>query len=136
MGSLKCYLRDVGPASLTYFASVGAAALLSRDLEPGLLRLAVAALPLPAIVWMAIAEIRRLRRRDELRQRIELETMTIAFAVSFGVITALTFIGFYGAIEIPFAIAVVIMAASWTGAQIWVRTRYRYWWFQSNEDGR
>ena len=37
------------------------------------------------------AEPMRLRRRDELRQRIEMEAMTIAFALSFGLVAMLTF---------------------------------------------
>ena len=83
---------------------------------------------------MAWVELRRLRRRDELRQRIELEAMTIAFAISFGIVAGLTFIGLYGAITLPLHVAAFVMAACWIGAQLWVRARYGYWWRQDGEE--
>lgn len=128
------YLIDVGPAALAYFATVIVSALVSKQMEPGVLRVLVAALPLPAIVWMARAEIVRLRRRDELRQRIELETMTIAFAVSFGLVVMLAFLDMNGAIDVPMSVAAMLMAACWVGAQVWVRMRYRYWWSHSESE--
>lgn len=128
------YLIDVGPAALGYFAAVIVSALISKQMEPGVLRVLVAALPLPAIVWMARAEIVRLRRRDELRQRIELETMTIAFAVSFGLVVMLAFLDMNGAIDVPMTVAAMLMAACWVGAQVWVRMRYRYWWSHSESE--
>lgn len=132
--TLRRYLADTWLATLAYFASVIAAALLSKQIDSLLLRALVGALPLPALMWMAWVELKRLRRRDELRQRIELEAMTIAFAISFGVVAALTFIGLYGAIELPFHVAAFIMATCWIGAQVWVRARYRYWWLQDGDD--
>jgi hypothetical protein len=131
---LRRYLADTGLATLAYFASVIAAALLSKQVDSLLPRVLVGALPLPALAWMAWVELTRLRRRDELRQRIELEAMTIAFAMSFGIVAALTFISLYGAIELPFHVAAFIMAACWFGAQVWVRARYRYWWLQDGHD--
>ncbi len=133
--TLRRYLADTLPATLAYFASVLVAALLSERVDTGVQRMLIGVLPLPALAWMAWVELRRLRRRDELRQRIELEAMTIAFAISFGVVAALTFIALYGAIELPLHVATFIMAACWIGAQVWVRARYRYWWFQSDREG-
>lgn len=125
---LRRYLADTWLPTLAYFASVIAAALLSKHTDSNLLRGLAGALPLPALAWMAWVELKRLRRRDELRQRIELEAMTIAFAVSFGVVAALTFIGLYGAIQLPLHVAAFVMATCWIGAQLWVRARYGYWW--------
>ena len=134
--TLRRYLADTWMPTLAYFASVLAAALLSDRVEATALRAVIGALPLPALAWMAWVELERLRRRDELRQRIELEAMTIAFAISFGAVAALTFIGMYGALDLPFHLAAFIMAACWIGAQVWVRARYRYWWLQSETEGR
>ncbi len=130
---LRRYLADTWLPTLAYFAAVVAAALLSERTASPVLRVLAGALPLPALAWMAWVELKRLRRRDELRQRIELEAMTIAFAVSFGVVAALTFIGMYGALELPLHLAAFIMAVCWIGAQLWVRARYRYWWLQGDD---
>ncbi len=131
---LRRYIADTWMPTLAYFACVTAAAVLSERTESTLLRMVAGTLPLPALAWMAWVELKRLRRRDELRQRIELEAMTIAFALSFGIVAALTFIGMYGAIELPLYLAAFIMALCWIGAQLWVRARYHYWWRQDGED--
>ena len=131
---LRRYIADTWKPTLAYFACVAAAAVLSERTESTWLRILAGALPLPALAWMAWVELERLRRRDELRQRIELETMTIAFAISFGIVAALTFIGLYGRIDLPLHLAALVMAASWIGAQLWVRARYHYWWRQEGED--
>ena len=127
MNRYKRYLIDMGPASLFYIASVLVAGLVSKRMDPGMLRIFVAMIPLPSIAWVAVAEMRRLRRRDELRQRIEVEAMTIAFAVSFCVIVMLTFLELFGAFRTSVPVAGLIMGACWLGAQLWVRLRYRYW---------
>lgn len=127
MNRYKRYSIDMGPVTLFYIASVVAAAVLSKRLDPGVLRILAAMIPLPSIVWMAYAEMRRLRRRDELRQRVEVEAMTIAFSVSFCVIVMLTFLDLFGALKTTVPVAGLIMGVCWLGAQIWVRLRYRYW---------
>jgi uncharacterized membrane protein YfcA len=131
---LRQYLADTGRPASAYFASVIVAALLAKQIDPGWLRTMVALLPLPSILWMARAELARLRRRDELRQRIELETMTIAFSVSFCLMAMLTFLDMFGAFKATIATAFMLMAVSWIGAQLWVRMRYRYWWGESEQD--
>lgn len=128
------YLADVGLPTLAYLVSVAASALLAHGMEPGIGRLLVAALPVPSIAWLAYAEWRRLRRRDELRQRIEMEAMTLGFGVSFIVVVALVFLDLHGDLDIPLYVAAFVMAACWIGAQIGVRARYRYGWLQSDRD--
>ena len=89
---LRRYIADTGPASLTFFASVIGAMLLAKRVEPGLVRVLVCLIPLPSVLWLAWVEISRLRRRDELRQRIEVEAIAIAFAMSFVIVVTLTFL--------------------------------------------
>lgn len=133
---LSRYLRDVGPATACYFISVAIAALLSKRVELFWLRTLVAMLPLPAIAWLAWAEFARLRRRDELRQRIELEAMTIGFSVSMFGIVMLAFFDLFGIVKLDFPVAALIMAACWSGAQLWVRMRYRYWWSDAEPEDK
>jgi hypothetical protein len=127
MTQWKRYLIDMGPVTLLYIASVFVAGVLCKRVDPGVFRIAVALIPLPSIAWMAYAVMRRLLRRDELRQRIEVEVMTIAFSVSFCVIPILTFLDLFGALKTSLPVAGIIMAACWLAAQIWVRPRYHYW---------
>lgn len=133
-GQLKRYIADVGWPAAAYFASVIAAALLTKHMAPGTLRLLVAALPLPAILWLARAELLRLRRRDELRQRIELEAMTAAFSVSFCVAAMLTFLKLFAGVETSIETLAMIMAVCWIGAQCWARARYHYGWRQTGDE--
>lgn len=132
---LSRYFAAMGLPTIAYFASVIAATLLCKILEPGALRLLAAALPLPAILWLACAELARLRRRDELRQRIEQEAMTIAFSTSFCVAAMLAFLDLFGVFKTTVPAIALVMAACWSGGQIWVRMRYRYGWLQADEEG-
>ena len=125
---LSRYLRDVGPASIAYFISVAAAALLSKRVELFWLRCLIGLMPLPTIAWLAWAEFSRLRRRDELRQRIELEAMAIGFLVSILGVAMLAFFDLFGIVKLGMPVAALFMSACWACAQVWVRTRYRYWW--------
>lgn len=127
MNRYNRYLIDMGPVTLFYIASVFFAGVVSKRMDPGLLRILAAMIPLPSIIWMAYAEMRRLRRRDELRQRVEVEAMSIAFSVSLCVIVMLTFLDMFGALKTTIPIAALVMCVCWLGAQIWVRVRYRYW---------
>ena len=134
---LKRYVADVadvGWPSAAYFASVIAAALLTRHVAPGTPRLLLAALPLPAILWLARAELLRLRRRDELRQRIELEAITAAFSVSFCLVIMLTFLKQFAEVDIGIEVVALLMGACWIGSQTWVRARYRYGWCEEKQE--
>jgi hypothetical protein len=122
------YIRDVGPASAAYVLSVVGAALLVKEVDTYWLRVLVAAIPLPAIAWLAWAEFSRLRRRDELRQRVELEAMTIAFSVSLFGILMLGYFEMFGVFQVGMQTAAIFMLMCWFGAQLFVRMRYRYWW--------
>ena len=127
--AMRRYLIDMGPASLFYFVSVAVAMLLAKRLDPGVPRLLACLLPLPSILWLAWAEIRRLSRRDELRQRIEIEAITLAFILSFCLIVTLTFLELGKALTLtmPFTTMGFLMSFCWFIAHVVVRSRYRYW---------
>ena len=127
MNRWKRYMIDVGPPTLFLVASVIVAGVVGKRMDPGVLRIIVAMIPLPSIVWMAYTEVRRLRRRDELRQRIEVEAMTIAFLVPLGVVLMLTFLDSFGGLKIPLSVAAMVMCVCGLGAHFWVRLRYRFW---------
>ena len=125
---LRQYLADLGPPTAAYFISVVVAAVLAKHVEPGAWRLLLALLPMPATAWMAQAELSRLRRRDELRQRIELEAYTTAFVVAFCLLAALAFVKLFANVDVGIDVAVALMSGCWVAAHVWVRARYHYWW--------
>ncbi len=127
MNRWKRYMIDVGPPMLFVVASVIVAGVVGKRMDPGVLRILVAMIPLPSIVWAVYAEVRRLRRRDELRQRVEVEAMAIAYLVSLGVILMLTFLDKFGGLEIPLPLPALVMCVCGVGAHAWVRLRYRFW---------
>lgn len=130
---LRKYATTVGWPGAAYLVSVIVAAMLTKHVAPGGLRVLVSALPLPAILWLARANLLRLRRLDELRQRIELEAMSIAFAVSFGTVAMLALFDAFGTFTVSLTAVTLFMTVCWFGAQIWVRTRYRYTCFAPDD---
>ena len=133
-GQLRRYMAAVGWPTVAYLVSALAAALLTKHMAPGWLRAMVAILPLPSILWLAHAELLRLRRHDELRQRIELEAMTTAFSVSFCLVVMLTFLDLFGVIKVDIVAVAMLMVVCWIGAHIWVRTRYYYSCLQADKE--
>lgn len=79
----KRYLIESAPALGFYLiASSGSAWLIKHFPEaPAWQRMGLALLPLPAIVWVLVALLRRLLRKDELEARVELEAIAIASAI-------------------------------------------------------
>jgi hypothetical protein len=79
----KRYLIESAPALGVYLiASFGSAWLVKHFPEAlAWQRMVIALLPLPAIVWVLVALLRRLLRKDELEARVELEAIAIASAI-------------------------------------------------------
>ncbi|MGA9341119.1 MAG: hypothetical protein WBV61_02145 [Rhodanobacteraceae bacterium] len=125
-GQTKPTAKRIGWPLAAYVVSVIGAALLTKHMTPGIPRILASALPLPALLWVACAELLRLRKYDELRQRIELEGMSIAFSISYGTIAMLALLDAFGTLKADLTAVLVFMTVCWIGAQIWVRTRYQW----------
>jgi hypothetical protein len=84
----KRYLIEVWPAIGLYVAALFASSFLAPQAAGSAVwqRVLIALLPLPAIVWMMAALLRRLLRKDELEQRIELMAIAVASA-SVGIVS-------------------------------------------------
>lgn len=66
--------------TVLFAASYAAAMAVLKSVEmPASARIAIALLPFPFFVAFLIAEIRLLRRVDELERRIQLEALAVAF---------------------------------------------------------
>ncbi len=76
----KRYLIESVPALGLYLVAMFASASIGKNIAttPVWERMAIALLPMPAIVWMLIALLRRLLRKDELEPRVELVAIAIA----------------------------------------------------------
>ncbi len=72
-------LRHAGPFLLSWVVSTVLLGLLTLPIEA---RAAIALLPLPAFGWSLWRYIRHIRALDELRHRIELEALAIAFPLT------------------------------------------------------
>ena len=76
----KRYLIEVWPAVLLYVLAIWLSSACARVALPEWQRALVALSPLPALVWTVIALLRRLLRKDEFEQRIELVAIAVAAA--------------------------------------------------------
>jgi hypothetical protein len=82
----KRYLIESVPALGVYLIAILGSAWMVKHFPdaPGWQRMVIALLPLPAIVWVLVALLRRLLRKDELEARVELVAIAIA-SVTVGV---------------------------------------------------
>lgn len=97
--------------TVLFAASYAAAMAVLKSVEmPASARVAIALLPFPFFVAFLIAEIRLLRRVDELERRIQLEALAVAFPAAMLLMMGL------GLLER----AVVLSPADWS---------YRHTWF-------
>jgi hypothetical protein len=79
----KRYPIESMPALAGYVIAVFVSTWLLKHFPeaPAWQRIAITLLPLPAIVWVLVALLRRLLRKDELEARVELEAIAIASAI-------------------------------------------------------
>ena len=100
--------------------------LFARDLAPAGKVLALAAV-MASYGWAGWAEFRHMQRMDELRRRIEMEAMVLAFIASLGSTLLMSFAIYLNLVAMPFLLAPQVLAGCYLLAQLWARVRYRYW---------
>lgn len=77
--------------------------------------------------WCGWIEFRHLRQCDELRRRLALEAMMLAFISATGIILTLFFANAMKLLDVPFSAALLVMMGCYVVCDIWARLRYRYW---------
>ena len=77
--------------------------------------------------WTGWAEFRHMQCMDEMRRRLEMEAMVIAFIAGAGVVLALFFVQALKLAEVSFAAAPMVLFSCYVLAQLLARLRYRYW---------
>lgn len=75
------YTRQFVPAMLIYMVAMLYVWPLQKTMEPGLLKLAAALLPVLPIAWLIVASIRYVLGHDELERRQHLEALAIGVAI-------------------------------------------------------
>lgn len=75
------YARQFMPAMLIYMVAMLYVWPLQKTMEPGLLKVAAALLPVWPIAWLIVASIRYVLGHDELERRQHLEALAIGVAI-------------------------------------------------------
>lgn len=89
------------------------------------LRALIAVSPAPFLLGFVWLKYSRLRRTDELRQRMELEAGLVALIASIVLLTVLGLLDDLGVVRLPLIAAAPLMALLYLGAQVWAHRRYR-----------
>ncbi|UGB38302.1 hypothetical protein [Frateuria soli] len=98
----------------------------ARELSPAGKLIAAAAL-LASYAWTGWAEFRHMQLMDEMRRRLEMEAMVLAFIAGTGIVLGMFFLNALKLVAMPFAAAPMALFGCYVLAQLWARLRYRYW---------
>jgi hypothetical protein len=123
---LKRYMRDATPPAVLTLVAAGLAMHFEKVLGPPGKIACLAGLML-CYGWCGYVEFRHLRQCDELRRRLELEAMMLAFISAAGIILMLFFANAMKLLHVGFDVAMLVMVGCYVACQLWARIRYRYW---------
>ncbi len=108
-----------------YVPTIAFALSKMESIHSPTLRALAALSPMPFIAGFVYIEYLRVRRTDELRQRMELLAGVIGFVVATLVLMALGLLDRVGVVHVPLVMAAPIMCGIYALAQIWAHRRYR-----------
>ncbi|WP_300615941.1 hypothetical protein [Dokdonella sp.] len=110
---------------LGYLPTIVFAMSKMESIQSPALRALVALSPMPFIAGLAYLEYLRIRRTDELRQRMELEAGMAGLVVSILVLTTLGLLDNAGLVRVPLMLAPPLMCVFYVCAQVWAHRHYR-----------
>lgn len=122
----KRYARAMWLPTTVLLLVVVAFGLLQRHLPPAGKAIGVAVL-MAGYGWVGWAEFRHMRGMDEMRRRIEMEAMMLAFIASVGLSMAMFFVNELKLASVPFVAVPGVLVGCYVLAHLWARLRYRYW---------
>lgn len=108
-----------------YIPTVILAMSKMESVQSPLLRALGALTPMPFVLAAVYLEYRRIRRTDELRQRMELEAGLLGLVVSILVVMALGLLDGAGVVKLPLLMAAPVMCVAYIGAQVWAHRHYK-----------
>ncbi|KRE96626.1 hypothetical protein ASG87_16715 [Frateuria sp. Soil773] len=123
---MKRYLREMLPPLFLLLAVTVAMAVFARHLGTAA-RVGLLAVLACDYGWLGWVEFRHVRRCDELRQRLELESMMLAFIASLGMVFLLFLANSLKLAAVPFRVAPLVMVGCYLVCNALARLRYRYW---------
>ncbi|SDV49160.1 hypothetical protein [Chitinasiproducens palmae] len=121
------YRREMTIAMVAYVVclAISVTLLLSSAVDSQLARVAVALLPMVPGIGVCWVVVRRMRRIDELQRRIELESLSIAFAGTALVTFSYGFLENVGFPRLSLFVVWPLMGALWIVASVLCSRRYR-----------
>jgi len=124
-GSTRRYWWAAALLMLAYVPACMLAISRVGTIQPAPLRALAALSPMPFVLAFGWIEYRRIRRADELRQRVELEAGLIGLVASIVVVTALGLLDNAGLVHLPLLLVAPLMCAIYVAAQMLAHWRYR-----------
>jgi hypothetical protein len=122
----KQYARAILPPAVLTVGLAMCLRTFGHGQGPGV-RLAQVAALMASYTWLGWTEYRQILRRDELRRRLEMEAMMLAFIASVGIILALFFLRAFKLVQDRPDMVLMVQLGCYLAAQLLVRFRYRYW---------
>lgn len=123
------YMRELLPAMIAYMITLFVSVWLLKQVEIEWLRALLALLPVAPVVLVMRAIIRYIRDTDELQQKIELESVSIATALVSLLYLSGGFLQTAKVIDVPAAVAMIwvfpLVCAVYGLAKLVVSSRYR-----------
>jgi hypothetical protein len=123
---VKRYARAIWLPTTVMLVGLVVFGALLRQLSPAGKAIGLVAL-MACYVWLGWAEFRHLQRMDEMRRRIEMEAMVLAFITSTGVTLTLFFADALKLASVPLVAVPMVLVGCYVLAHLWARLRYRYW---------
>jgi len=120
------YLRAVRLPMAVLLLAIALFGVAMHHLGP-IGRVAALAVLMGCYVWTGWAEFQQIQRMDEMRRRLEMEAMVVAFIAASGVILLLFFVQSIKLARVPFVVAPLALWGCYLLAHVWARLRYRYW---------
>lgn len=118
------YALELAAVLVGYGVLLAASMILLRAAGDGPLRWIAVLLPVPAIIAVAWAVLRQIRRSDELQSRISVESLAIGFAIGSLVTFSYGFLQLAGAPQLSWFFVWPVYAAGWLIGVAITRRRY------------
>lgn len=96
-----------------------------HSIQSPLLRAVAALSPMPFLLAAVYLEYLRIRRTDELRQRMELEAGLLGLVASILIVMALGLLDGAGVVKLPLLLAAPVMCVVYIAAQVWAHRHYQ-----------
>lgn len=124
-GTTRAYWWRAGLLMAAYLGAIVLATIAGPRIDSLALRAVLVLLPVIPVSGYVWLEYRRILATDELRQRVELEAATLAFAIGIPVLLAFGLLADAGILEVHALLATPLLLTVYVCAQWWAHRPYR-----------